>query len=79
MLVSNIYISAGKDKQKLEYDQKIAAFIICLATTHSNSPSTKSFLCRLHKRAMLGLCYLCVRSMLGVLGVTNAPTCFKIK
>ena len=28
MLVSNIYISAGKDKQKLEYDQKIAAFII---------------------------------------------------
>ncbi len=28
MLVSNIYISAGKDKQKSEYDQKIAAFII---------------------------------------------------
>jgi len=37
MLVSNIYISAGKDKQKLEYDQKIAAFIICLATTRSPS------------------------------------------
>ena len=41
--------------------------------------NSKMLLTHIQHQYPLGLCYLCVRSMLGVLGVTNTPTCFKIK